>query len=205
MGGQVNLTAGASGFTISAIGSGVWTTGSGSLIIVNGSGSAQTITNTATVNGPCGGSTFSVPNGGFCYYLSNGASLDSAGGQFSAAVAGNNTWSGSNTFQGAVLGLDVQNATTTITLDNTVTCGQEIFSNDAGAVTATLNSTFPAQCTVVISQQGAGAVTVSAGTGTLHKPASGACSTGATRAQYSAIRIKSSATAGTAYLSGDCT
>ena len=97
---------------------------------------------------------------------------------------GTNTWSGTQTFGTTISSINAQSGTT-YTLAAT-DCGKTLLFTSASAVTLTTLNSLPAGCYLNIEQGGAGAVTVSGGSGaTLHS----AHSYTKTSAQYSLIGL----------------
>jgi len=121
-------------------------------------------------------------------------------GASGASTSANNTFTGTNTFSGSTIGPAPITITTALTVDSTITCGALYRYNSASPANATVNTSFPAGCSIGIEQLSTGAMTVVAGTGTVHSP----CTTVATNAQYAVISVFGEA-AGTALVGGRCT
>jgi hypothetical protein len=118
------------------------------------------------------------------------------------AFSGNNTHSGTETFNGNVIPSGPVIVTSSQNIDPTSTamCGGVIQGNSATAITLTFLSTWPSNCNVAVDNVNAGLVSIAAGSSaTLHT----ACTTARTRAQYSVIWLHGEAT-GTVNVSGDC-
>ena len=99
-------------------------------------------------------------------------------------LSGANTWGGTQTFGTTISSINTQSGTT-YTLAAT-DCGKTLLFTSASAVTLTTLNSLPAGCYLNIEQGGAGAVTVSSGSGaTLHS----AHSYTKTFAQYSLIGL----------------
>lgn len=102
----------------------------------------------------------------------------------SVSLSGNNVWTGSNTFA-EVIGTVTVDSTTSRTLA-AADCGTTVSFTNGSAVAVTVPNSLPVGCSVALSQDGAGQITVSAGSGaTAHSPHSFTKSF----AQYSIIGI----------------
>lgn len=119
-----------------------------------------------------------------------------------ASLAGNQTFTGANTF-GEVIGGTRAVTTTTDTLAS-IDCGKTITYNNAAAITVTIPQGLPIVCVIAIMQLGAGKVSVN-GTAvtpaTFHTNVAGGTATG-TSQQYSTISI-TNYVANTVVMAGD--
>jgi hypothetical protein len=158
-------------------GDGTWAVpaggGGGSLTVTDGTHSVTSTTQITfnstnfTIGGTGGLATLAF-NALACSGLSNGATGCSTAVGTSGATLGllnaNKTDSGTNVFSGKntfaeVIGAGTAQAGTTYTLAQT-DCGTQVSFSNAGAVTVTIPATLPANCTIALTQTGAGQVSV---------------------------------------------